>query len=345
MAWRGDPSNNTPTPVKMELPDSIGREVENRALHVRRDKDTQKNWVVTIKDIDETVFGHLQNMQLQVVENGNIIKVPVFYASPEKWKSVKQDGFMRDTNGRVILPALIFYRQSSESNQNMAMFNKYLRYSVMKTYSLKNQYTKFSTLMGRNVPTNEVYNVVMPDYMNFNYKFIVWTESVEQNNALVEKINFDTNDYWGQEKGFKFRTEVGSFTHTTEVEAGADRMVRTEFDLVLHGYLLPDLFAPGLDGYKSTTEKSFTAKKVILGLEVVNTEWSPSKPYSVEDKWRSQYYHNLKKGTEPPRPPVSLQKIEMFKPQINILPASLPTVDDNWNSSEEIWDISNLTWS
>jgi hypothetical protein len=161
--------------------------------------------------------------------------------------------------------------------------------------------------MGKNVPTNEVYNVVMPDHMNFNYKFIVWTESVEQNNVLVERINFETNDYWGKEKGFKFRTFVNSYTHTTEVQSDSDRMVRTEFDLVLRGYLLPDSFAPGLEGFKSTTEKTFTAKKIIMGMEMVSTDWQPNNSNSVEDKWRSQYYHNLKKGTEPPSPTIDLK--------------------------------------
>lgn len=343
MAWRGNPSNNTPTPVKMELPDSIGREVENRALHIRRGVDTQKNWVVTIKDIDETIFKHLQDMQLSVVENGNTINVPVFYASPEKWKSVRQDGFMRDNNGRLILPALVFYRQSSESNQNMTMFNKYLRYSVMKTYSQKNKYTKFSTLMGRNAPINEIYNVVMPDYMNFNYKFVVWTESVEQNNALVEKINFDTNDYWGKEKGFKFRTVVNSFSHTTEVESDSDRMVKTEFDLVLHGYLLPDSFAPGFDGPKSTTEKTFTAKKVIISTEVVDTGWNPKNSNSVEDKWRSQYYHNLRKGMEPSNPPIDFQN--NIPIQINNIDNIINDVSDIWNLSEAVWNETEQTWS
>lgn len=306
MAWKGDPSNNAPTADRTLLPDSVGREMENRALHVRRDVDTQKNWAITIKDVDETVFSHLTNMQLFVVENGNNINVPVFYASPEKWKSVRHDGFMRDNNGKIILPALVFYRQSSESDQTMSMFNKYLRYSVMKTYSQKNQYTKFSTLIG-NVPTNEVYNIVMPDYMNFNYKFVLWTESIEQNNSLIEKINFETNDYWGKEKGFRFRTFVNSYNHTLEVESDSDRMVKTEFDLVLRGYLLPNSFAPGLDGFKSTTEKTFTAKKIIVGTEVVGSSWSNSKPKSAEDMWRSQYYHNIKKGSEPPSPPVDLK--------------------------------------
>lgn len=293
MAWKGDPTNKTPTPEKTEMSDAVGREKENRALHIRRDVDDQKNFTVTIKDIDETVFKHLEKMELSVVDNGNKIRVPVFYASPEKWKSVRHDGFMRDTNGRVILPALIFYRQSSESDQNMMMFNKYLRYSVMKKYSQKNQYTKFSTLVNQNVPVNEIYNVVMPDHMNFNYKFVVWTESVEQNNSLIERINFETNDYWGEEEGFRFRTFVNSYSHTTEVASDSDRMVKTEFDLVLRGYLLPDSFSPGLDGFKSTTEKTFTAKKVIIGTEIVGSGWKPTENKTIKDKWRSQNFHNL----------------------------------------------------
>jgi len=302
--WAGDPNNKVPFRKPVDLLDSVGRENQNRATHIRRDVDSQKNWAITIKDVDETVFQHLHNMQLSVIETGNSINVPIFYASPEKWKSVRQDGFMRDNNGKIILPALIFYRQSSEADQTMPMFNKYLRYSVMKSYSAKNQYTRFSTLMGESVPTNEVYNVIMPDYMNFNYKFVLWTESIEQNNSLIERINFETNDYWGKERGFRFRTFVNSYTHTTEVAADADRMVKTEFDLILRGYLLPELFAPGLEGFKSTTEKSFTPKKILVGAEVVSSEWGPTQNMSLQDKWRSQYYHNLKKGTEPPDPPV-----------------------------------------
>lgn len=349
MAWRGNPENKVPTPVKTELINDVGQEKENRAKHVRRDKDFQKNWSISIKDIDETVFKHLQDMQLSIVENGNNINVPVYYASPEKWKSVRHDGFMRDANGRVILPALIFYRQSSESDQTMTMFNKYLRYSVMKTYSVKNQYTKFSTLTGKNIPTNEIYHIVMPDYMNFNYKFVVWTESVEQNNALIERINFETNDYWGQEKGFRFRTFVNSYTHTTEVESDSDRMVKTEFDLVLRGYLLPDLFAPGLDGFRPTTEKTFTAKKVIMGMEVVDTGWQPNNANSIEDKWRSQYYHNLKLGKEPISPPINVKNTPLIN---NIRPikktstsSSTTSQSEMWDNCEDNWDSSDKIWS
>lgn len=310
MAWKGNQSNLVPNSVQENVNRSEGRVQDNRAYHTNRESDKLKNFTITIKDIDETVFQHLQKMQLNVVDSGNTINVPISYASSEKWKAVRNDGFMRDNNGRIILPALIFYRTNSEVDRTMAMFNKYLRYSVMKMYSPKNQYTKFSVLENKNTPLNEVYNVVMPDHMVFNYKFILWTEYVEQMNSLIEKINFETNDYWGSSKnGLRFRTFIDSYVHTTELQSDSDRLIKTEFDLSLKGYLLPDLFAPGLDGFKSTTEKTFTPKKVILGTEIVSSDWKPSLPKVDSDKWRNQKYPNLPLGLKLMPPSVSLKAI------------------------------------
>lgn len=291
--WKGNKINDVPNPVQQDTNRSDERIIHNRALHVRRDTDKQKNFSVTIKDVDETVLGHLEKMQLSVVDAGNSIKVPVLYASPEKWKSVRKDGFMRDNNGKLILPALVFHRDSIDADKTMSAFNKYLRYPVIKTYSEKNQYTKFSSLIPKSNPVHEMYSVVMPDHMNFNYKFILWTEYVEQMNAIIERINFETNDYWGKERGFRFRTFVDSYSNTTQVENGVDRVVKTEFNLVLRGYLLPDQFAPGLDGFKPTTEKIFTKKKIMLGMETVSSDWKPTVDTSTKDKWRSQNFPNI----------------------------------------------------
>ncbi len=293
MAWRGNPENLVPNPIQEDLNRSLEKKPDNRALYVSRETDKLKNFSITIKDIDETVFKHLQKMDLSVIDNGEKIKVPINYASPEKWKSVQNDGFMRDLNGRIILPALIYYRTNSEEDKSLVTFNKYLRYAVLKKYSQKNQYTKFSVLVNENVPINEVYNVVYPDHMVFTYKFIIWTEYIEQMNSLIERINFETNDYWGDSRNFRFRTYVSSYSHTTEVSSDSDRIIKTEFDLALRGYLLPDLFAPGLDNFKSTTEKALTKKKIILGTEVVSTDWKPKIENEVKDKWRSQTFHNL----------------------------------------------------
>jgi hypothetical protein len=321
MSWRGNQTNNVPNLVQESDNRSEVLKSDNRATHTRRDTDVQKNFSITIRDIDETLSNALDSMKLSVIDNGSVVNVPTLYASPEKWKAVRHDGFMRDGNGNIILPVIAFHRTSMESDKTMAMFNRYLKYNVIKLYSRKNQYTQFSRLTGKNVPVNEVYSVTMPDYMNFTYKFIVWTEKIDQMNSIIERINFEANDYWGTSTGLRFRTEVNSYSHTTEVESGDDRVVKTEFDLVLRGYLLPEMFSPGLDGYTSTTKKLFTPKKVIFNVETVSR--NGKLPDDVtSDKWRSQLYPNLRSGTEPAGPPSSYQSNDEFNKNLSVLTGS-----------------------
>jgi len=301
MSWRG----NTNNPVPNSEQESINRGEEkvhnNRAHQVKRESDEQKNITIKLIDIDSTIIDFLESLKIEVTDEGNRIKVPLFYASPEKWKSIQKDGIIRDYNGKMILPAVVLKRTTSEKDSSMVTFNRYLRYPILKKYSTKNKYTQFSVLQGQNVPINDLYEVVMPDHMIFTYHFIIWTEYVEQMNEIVERVNFETEDYWGKEKGFKFRTRIDSFTHNIELQVDQDRIVKTEFDLVVYGYLLPDI----LDGHRPTTIKSITPKKVIVTNEVVSTGFDLNADSNKEnaEKWRSKYYHNLKEGEEPEPPP------------------------------------------
>jgi hypothetical protein len=279
----------------------------NRASRIRRDTDKDKNFTVTLKDIDNTINDHITAMQLKVVDAGDYINVPHFYANPERWKAIRQDGFLRDYNGKMQLPAIVFSRTSSEKDDSMAMFNKYLRYQTVQLYTQKNRYTQFSRLSGKNAPVNKVISVVMPDHMIFTYTFIVWTEYVEQMNTILERINFETEDYWGKIDGLRFKTSVDNYSHTTELENDQDRMVKTEFTLSVRGYLLPETFAPGLDGFKSTTEKFFTKKKVIITAETVGTDFNWKTLPNDNNKWTSQQYPNILKDTVVPAPGIDLK--------------------------------------
>jgi hypothetical protein len=224
-------------------------------------------------------------------------------ASPERWKSVRVDGYFRDYNGKMILPAIVLHRASSEKDDSLKSFNRYLRYPTMKMYSEKNRYTPFTALIGQNVPVNDVFDVVMPDHMIFTYSFMIWTEKMTQMNKLVEDINFATEDYWGDPKRFKFRVFTNSFTHTVEVEAANSRMVRTEFDLSVHGYILP----PQFDGKTATMRRSITPKKIIIGMEVVKTDYEFNQEANDQrEKWRNVNYPNLPVDQEIPAPPVSV---------------------------------------
>lgn len=305
MSWQGDPNNNSPNPIQESSNRHEERKDVNRAHNIRRDTDKQKDFVVRLIDIDTTIMNQLEKFNLTVVDDGQNIKVPLYYASPEKWASIQKHGIIRDYNGKMILPALVFKRTTSEKDQALMAFNRYLRYPVMKKYSTKNKYTQFSVLVPQNAPVNEVYDVVTPDHMIFTYHFIVWTEYQAQNNSIVERINFETEDYWGEPNGFRFRTRLDSFSHTIELQVDQDRIVKTEFDLMVHGYLLPDVFND-MKGFHPTTQKWFTPKKVIMGIEVVSTGFNPFTTSSYAEKWKSQRYPNLDYGDEPAGPPISM---------------------------------------
>ncbi len=268
MAWRGNQIKPTVNPV----PNNINHGTEkasmrmdqDRAQQVRRDKDTTKDFSVTLMDVDSTIYKYLEkNISPTIMSEGRLIKVPINYASPERWKSIRKDGYLRDKNGKVQCPTIAFRRSTMQRNDNLITLNRYLQYPTVKRFSQKNQYDKFNLMSGFK-PVQEVYSVALPDHVIINYDFIVWTDLVEQGNAIIEKINFATEDYWGDKHNFKFRTSISDYNFQVEVSADQDRIVRTTFSMMVYAYLLPDKY----ENYKSTIQKAFTARKIVVNTEV-----------------------------------------------------------------------------
>lgn len=305
MAWKGDTTNPAPNNVREPIDRSEKVIDSNRAEQVRRDKDSQRNFTINLYDIDETILDHVKNLQLQVEDAGKKVSVPAFFGSPEQWVSAQRDGYIRDKQGNLILPAIILKRMTSDSDPDLKFFNRYLSTSAIKLYSHKNQYTQFSLLSGQNAPVNEVFNLVMPSHVVLTYHFVIWTEYVEQMNDLVLKFQFNTNDYWGTKQGLRFRTKVESFGHTVEVKTGDDRLIKTEFDLVTHGYVLPDEIVK-LDNHSSTANKRFTPKKIIMGAEVVGTDYNMAQLDKNREKWRNPNYPNLQADVPIPSPKIAV---------------------------------------
>ena len=71
-----------------------------------------------------------------------------------------------------------------------------------KKYSSKDAYSNFNLLNNR-TPIEQYYAVVMPDYVDITYDFIISTYYVEQLNKIVEAINYASDAYWGNPERFK----------------------------------------------------------------------------------------------------------------------------------------------
>ena len=102
----------------------------------------------------------------------------------------------------------------------------------------------------------------MPDYVTISYEVIIWTDFTEHMNKIVEAFQYATDEYWGDKNGFKFRTRIDNFDNQTEVGEGTQRIVRTNFTMMVNAYLLPEKF-----DNESTHKKTIGPKKVVFGTE------------------------------------------------------------------------------
>ncbi len=241
--------------------------VLNRGYLYSRSNDDVKNPSVTLMDMDSAIMFYFEKViKPSVLDNGENIKVPLMYASPERWKSIQRDGFMKDKKRQIITPVIAYRRTSIEKDEmvpqdKLDANDPHLFYTFEKKFSDVNRYDNFSTQIGL-LPQREYYNVAFPDYVTLSYDFIVWTTYIEQMNKIVERIIYSDGAYWGDPDKLRFRSNIDNFTDATEV-ADVERLVRTTFSVTLRGYLLPE---SNFD-HRSTTQKFLTPKKVIFGME------------------------------------------------------------------------------
>jgi hypothetical protein len=233
----------------------------NRAEQLRT--EPQKHKGVKLYDVDLAIAEHMMDVVVPVVEVLNEkVKVPVLYGNPERWKSIKQDGFLRDKNGQIQLPLIVFKRNSIARDESIASsMNRHLIYPTVTQYSKKHKYDKFSLMSATKRPV-EQYNITMPDYVTLTYEVNVWTDYTEHMNKIVEAFQYATDEYWGDKNGFKFRVRIDSFDNQQEVGDNSQRVVRSTFSMTVNAYLLPEKF-----DNQSTTKKSLSPKKVVWGVE------------------------------------------------------------------------------
>jgi len=344
MAWKGNPEN--PAPNQQNNSDAVAdkKETVNRATKIRRDTDELNNFTVTLLDIDTAIFEYIdKQINLTVEDNGENVKVPILYGSPERWKAIQADGAIRDNNGKLQLPAIMFKRNSVAKNPALATLNRHLNVPVLQKFSEKNKYDKFSLMTKTSAPVAQVLNVTLPDHVTLTYEFMLWTEYVEQMNVLIEKINWASEEYWGDPKKFKFRVYIEDYSNNTEVSSGKDRMVRTTFTMKVQAYLLADSF----ENKKLTTTKTLTPRKIIIGQEYVDgiqmssikkdiNDISNKKPFPY-----SQYDNVIKPDNFDYTPP----KISSTEPTST---SKTPTISGNIvsirNSYKSLASANNQMW-
>jgi len=216
----------------------------NRGDDVSVKDDTQKRINIRLIDIYEAIIYYINNVICPIViENGQQISVPVEFAYGDRWNEVQKNGFLRDKEGKVLLPMILLKRDQIQNRSDLGNKldgNKVHLYQSFQTqYTRKNQYDNFAILTNR-IPVKQNHIAPVPDYINITYNASILTNSVEQCDDVIGAFNFANNSYWGYKDRYKFRVTIDSFSDTVEYSQGEDRSVRSNFNVVVEGYLLPD---------------------------------------------------------------------------------------------------------
>ena len=264
----GNPNDVTPGP--QFSPDNQADIDFNRSTKMSFKGDKTKPFSIGIQDIDESIMYYFTEViQPFVIQNGERIEVPIIYGSPERWKSVQKDGYYRDKKGAIMNPIIMFKRDGLTRNRTLTRkldANEPNLYTFwQKSYNNKNFYSNFNILNNR-VQTKQYIVNVVPDYVTLTYSCIVQTYYMEQLNKIVESINYASDAYWGNPERFKFRAAIDSFTTTTELTQGKDRLVRSNFTINLYGYIVPETIQKDLTAIKKFNEKS----KIIFSMETTS---------------------------------------------------------------------------
>jgi len=256
-------------PVPRKHRSSTSRGNLNRGRQYKRDTDNVPDVSITLMDLDSAIMYYFTEViKPTVIEDGETIKVPVMYSSPERWFAVQNTGFMRDRKRQLILPAIAFRRTGMSKDETIPLDTMdpeepKLHWQFERKYTDANRYDNFSVQQGI-IPQREFYNVAVPDFMVLTYDFMIWTHYIEQMNKIVERINWSEGAYWGEPGKMKFRTSIDSFTDNTDVTE-KERIVRTEFSVTLKGYLIPEAFNE-LAG-PHTMQKFLTPKTLTIAAE------------------------------------------------------------------------------
>jgi hypothetical protein len=245
-------------------------EGENRAHQIATDTPSAKPIQISLERINEILLNYMRDVIKPSITEDTIAKpVDVLYGTPERWATIRQNGYLRDANNQKLLTPLIVLRRTSVSRGQPANPNNKYVYSTVNTgWNGRNVYDKFAVQNGI-TPSQRMNNIMIPDYMDLSYEVILWTEYQQQMDELIEQINVEAEEFWGVRNNYKFRVSINEFVSQSDLPVDSDRIIRTTFQMKVSAYLLPERAIKNFN-LSSTTTEYFTAKKKIFFTEAVN---------------------------------------------------------------------------
>ena len=234
--------------------------------------DLSKQYSITLKDIDTSMFSFVKDVIRPTVQEANEkVKVTVMYGNEERWVAARNRGVLRDKNGSLILPLIMLKRTTVEKSDVIPGYEqdiqrKYTEIVRNTGWSKDNRYSRFSVQTG-NKPVYENLVTTVPNFVNITYEFILWTNFIEQMNPLVETMMEHNNTYWGSYHNYKFISTLDSISDASELTQNNERFIKSTFTVTTKAYLLPQETNSVIMGKMNQVQKRLSPAKVSFGYE------------------------------------------------------------------------------
>ena len=236
--------------------------------------DYTKDYQIVLQDLDTSVMKHIKNvMKPSIVSNGSLVNVPLLYGNQERWANIQTNGVIRDENGILQLPLMMFRRTSVDFNETIPSYKhdvtgEFVSIQRSSKWSKDNQYTQFAVQQGVK-PVEENIVTTLPQHVNTNYDFIVQTHYIEQMNKIIESFVQQSGTYWGDNTSYRFLCNVdGGLSDATEMEVQGERIIKSTFSVQLKGYLIPQTVSNIVQNKRFTTKKQITPARITFSEKI-----------------------------------------------------------------------------
>lgn len=163
-------------------------------------------------------------------------KVPVIFATPERWAQIQRDSFLKDDKGQLILPAISVRRGNTEEEINRWVP---LRPETEVRRKIPAMNPDGTQKLWKGQPVYDYYFLPFPRFVNINYTITIWASYFVDINAIQQRYLSEGYDYIFEEGIHKFSGRINSISETSNNEDNTkqERIQKVEYGILLKGYL------------------------------------------------------------------------------------------------------------
>ena len=297
---------------------------ENRYAPTGYEGDSNTDYIIPscgVEDLDLAVFNLFdKQIPLYYDLHGEIKKVPVIFATGERFALLRRKQPITDRNGALILPLVSITRSALENVPSKGIANNQMFPNIITKrishkdleYRQQQNIEKLKNVKGESlsqegnislkprIEKNIIETIEMPPvkYFGANYEISIWSSFTQQMNKILETIMSAYTLNPGQQfrlesdKGYKFSAFVdGSISQDTNYNdyTDAERYIKYNMTLNATGYII----APNILGGKTALRSFMSAPEVSFSVVEEHVNLDPSTGAIVDPNPSSHMFDHL----------------------------------------------------